>query len=113
MLMNHLMQFLGENKSINRPAVVAWFVRASVFHSVNYAFPQRTVDQTPLVENLCLDKSPQTNPDSQPRSAPALELLSSAESSVGVTSPFQRSQHREQYRRKADKKINNKKLITS
>ena len=52
MLMNHLMQFLGENKSINRPAVVAWFVRASVFHSVNYAFPQRTVDQTPLVETI-------------------------------------------------------------
>ena len=30
------------------PAVVAWFVRASVFHSVNSAFPQPTVDQIPL-----------------------------------------------------------------
>ena len=43
------------------------------------------------------DKAPQTNPDSQPRSEPAPELYSRAASSVGVTSPFQRSQHRKQF----------------
>ena len=50
-------------------------------------------------------KAPQTNPDSHPRSEPALELHSRAASSVGITSPFQRSQHRKQFRRKADKKF--------
>ena len=30
------------------PAVVAWFVRVSVFHSVNSVFPQRTVDLSRL-----------------------------------------------------------------
>ena len=44
------------------------------------------------------------NPDSWPRSVPALELHSRAASRVGVTSPFQQSQHREQFRRKANKK---------
>ena len=34
-----------------------------------------------------------------------LELHSRAEPSVGVMSPFQRSQHRKQFWRKADKKI--------
>ena len=53
---------------------------------------------------LVINKAPQTNPDSRLRSAPALELHSTAESSVGITSPFQRSRHRKQFRRKADKK---------
>ena len=53
-----------------------------------------------------IDKAPQTNPDSWPRSEPALELHSRAMSSVGLTSPFQRSQHRKQFWRKA---VNNKK----
>ena len=44
------------------------------------------------------------NPDSRPRSEPTLELNSRAASSVGIMSPFQRSQHRKQFRRKADKK---------
>ena len=35
----------GTNKQLWNPAVVAWFVRAPVFHSVNSAFPQQTVDQ--------------------------------------------------------------------
>ena len=43
-------------------------------------------------------------PDTRPRSEPTLELHSRAASSVGVTSPFQRSQHRKQFRRRADKK---------
>ena len=47
-------------------------------------------------------KAPQTNPDSWPRSELALELHS--RSSVGVTSHLQRSRHRKQFRRKADKK---------
>ena len=38
-------------------------------------------------------------------SQPALELQSGAASSVGVMSPFQWSQRRKQFRRKADKKI--------
>ena len=50
------------------------------------------------------DKAPQTNSDSWPRSAPALELLSRAASSVGVTSPFQWSQRRKQLWRRADQK---------
>ena len=37
-------------------------------------------------------------------SKPALELHSRAASSVGITSPFQRSQHRKQFPRKADNK---------
>ena len=37
-------------------------------------------------------------------SEPALEPHSRAASSVGVTSPFQRSQHRKQFQRKVDKK---------
>ena len=49
-------------------------------------------------------KAPQTNPDSQYRSAPALELHSRAASSVSVMSPFQQFQHRKQFRRKADQK---------
>ena len=40
----------------------------------------------------------------RPRSEPALELHSRAASSVGFTSLFQRSQHRKQFRRKADNK---------
>ena len=36
-------------------------------------------------------KALQTNPNTQPRSEPALELHSRAASSVGITSPFQRS----------------------
>ena len=49
-------------------------------------------------------KAPQTNLDSQPKSEPALELLSRALSSVGVIVPFQQSQHREQSWRRADRK---------
>ena len=49
-----------------------------------------------------IDKAPQTNPDTCPRSEPALELHSKATSSVGITSPFQRSQHRKQFKTKAD-----------
>ena len=41
---------------------------------------------------------------SGPRTEPSLELHSRAASSVGVKSPFQQSQHRKQFRRKADKK---------
>ena len=41
--------------------------------------------------------APQTNPDSQQRSKPALELHSRATSSLGITSPFQQSQHRKQF----------------
>ena len=44
------------------------------------------------------------NPDSRPGSVPALQLHSRAASSVGVTLPFQQSQHRKQFRRKADNK---------
>ena len=68
------------------------------------------VDRIPLEETIpAIDEfyvyiTPQTNPDSQPRSVPALELHSRAASSVGVMTPFQRSQHRKQFRRKADKK---------
>ena len=43
--------------------------------------------------------TPQTNPDTQPRSEPALELHSRAASSVGITSLLQRSQHKKQFRR--------------
>ena len=50
------------------------------------------------------DIAPQTNPDSPPRSEPALGLHSRAASSVGVTSLFQRSQHRKPFRRRADHK---------
>ena len=49
-----------------------------------------------------IDKAPQTNPDSRPRSAPSLKLLSRATSSVGITSLFQRSQQWKQFWRKAD-----------
>ena len=42
--------------------------------------------------------------DSQPRSEPALKLHSRAASSVGITSPFQQSQHK----RKLLQKINQK-----
>ena len=52
-----------------------------------------------------VDKATQINPDSWPRSAPTLKIHSRAASSVGVTSPFQRSQHMKQFRRKADKKM--------
>ena len=45
-------------------------------------------------------------PDTQPRSEPALEQHRRPSSSVGITSPFQWSQHRKQFQRKAD---NNKK----
>ena len=51
------------------------------------------------------DIAPQTNLDSLPKSKPALELHSRAVSSVGIKSPFQRSQHRKQFQREADKKI--------
>ena len=54
-----------------------------------------------------IDEAPQTNPDTWPRSEPTLELHSRAASSVGITSPFQRSQHRKQFQRKADKKNGN------
>ena len=51
-------------------------------------------------------KALQPNPDSQPRSEPALKLHSRAASSVGVMSPLQWSQHRKQFQRRADiKKI--------
>ena len=53
-------------------------------------------------ENIII--TPQTNPDSQPRSEPALELQSRAASKVGDTSPFQWSQYRKQFLRKADHK---------
>ena len=43
-------------------------------------------------------KAPQTNPDSQFKSEPALELHSGAASSVGVISPFQRSRQRKHLR---------------
>ena len=43
-----------ENNCENNPAVVAWFAKASVFHSVNFTFEsQRTVDRIPL-EAWCL-----------------------------------------------------------
>ena len=58
-----------------------------------------------------IDKAPQTNLDSRPRSEPALELHSRAVSSEGVMSPFQRSQHRKQFRRKADNKKTGWKII--
>ena len=48
--------------------------------------------------------SQKTYVDNRPRSAPALELLSRAASSVGVTVSFQWSKHREQSRRSADRK---------
>ena len=51
-----------------------------------------------------IDKAPQTNQDSGPKSVPTLELHSWAASSVGITSPFQRSQHRKQFQRKVDNK---------
>ena len=46
-----------------------------------------------LAERLLVlrDIAPQTNPDSLPRSKPALEQHSRAASSVGVMSPFQQS----------------------
>ena len=50
-------------------------------------------------------KAPQTNLDTRPRSQPTLELHSMATSSVGIMSPFQWSQYKKQFRRKADKKI--------
>ena len=53
-----------------------------------------------------IDKAPQTNPDSRPRSAPALDLLSRAASNVGVMLPLQRSQHRKQFRRRVEHKKN-------
>ena len=57
-------------------------------------------------------EAPQTNPDSRPRSVPALELHSRAASSVGITSPFQQSQQRKQFRRKADnEKITKARII--
>ena len=52
-----------------------------------------------------VNRAPQTNLATQPRSEPALELHSRAASSVGVKSPFQQSHHRKQFRRKADKKL--------
>ena len=54
-----------------------------------------------------IDKPLHTNRDSRPRSAPTLELHSRAASSVGITSPLQRSRHRKQFQRKANN--NNKK----
>ena len=45
-----------------------------------------------------------TNPDTLSWSEPALDLHSRATSSVGVTSPFQQSQHRKKFRKRADKK---------
>ena len=51
-----------------------------------------------------IDNAPQTNQDSRPRSDPTLELHSKAASSVGITSTFQRSKHKKQFWRKADKK---------
>ena len=64
--------------------------------------------------DICLIRNiygPQTDPDSQPRLVPAQELHSRAGSRVGITSLFQRSQHRKQCRRKADKK-NKKKHVS-
>ena len=52
-----------------------------------------------------IEKALQLNPDSLTRLEPALELHSRAASSVGVTSPFQRSQHRKQFRRREEKNI--------
>ena len=51
-----------------------------------------------------IDKALQTNPDSRPRSEPALELHRRAVSSVGITSQFQQSQNRKQFRKRADHK---------
>ena len=62
---------------------------------IPYATPHRMI---------LLLYAPQTNPDSQRRTAPTLELLSSAVSSVDVTSPIQRSQHRKQFWRRVDHK---------
>ena len=42
------------------------------------------------------------------RSEPTLELYSRAASSVGITSPFQRSQHRKQFWRRLDPKKSRK-----
>ena len=64
--------------------MVAWFVRASLYNSVGCAFPQQIVDWI----LLGTDKDTQTNPDTQPRTEPALELHSRVASSVGITSPF-------------------------
>ena len=64
---------------------------------IPYATPHRMI---------LLLYAPQTNPDSQRRTAPTLELLSRAVSSVGVTSPIQRSQHRKQFWRRVDHKKN-------
>ena len=44
-----------------------------------------------------MDKAPKTSPDSRPRLEPALDLHSRAASSVGIKSPFQRSQQRKQF----------------
>ena len=51
---------------------------------------------------ISMNKAPQTNLDTQPRTEPALELHSRAASSVGVTSPFQQSEHRKQFWRRVD-----------
>ena len=51
-----------------------------------------------------IDKAPQTNLDSQPRSEPPIELHNRAASSVSITSPFQQSQNRKQFWKKADNK---------
>ena len=96
------------------PAVVAWFAKVSVSHSLYSALPGNSgsipsqdydIDRSE-VEILCnfsnsrapgvkayhieprvlayVLRAPQTNPDTQPRSEPALELHSRAVSNVGV-----------------------------
>ena len=83
-----------------------------VFHFLNLPHFRSHWSPTPLLRHAHLylgmrksnlqSSSNQSGP--QLRSEPALELHSRATSSVGITSPFQRSQHRKQFRRKADKK---------
>ena len=70
-----------------------------------------TLERDRKRKKLFLSRAPQFSllppkSDNRPRSVPALELLSRAASSVGVIEPFQRSQHREQSRRRADRKKN-------
>ena len=120
--------------------MVVWFVKASVFHSAHSAnggsnpIEVWCINRSELEMSCCKfqncraplwrfmmhDSMLAVNNNGncksltitvvRPRSVPALELISRAASSVGVMYRLQRSQHREQSRRRADKKINNKKI---
>ena len=69
-----------------------WCINRSVEETLCYNSNCRT-------PGLRVYKVPKTNPDSQPRSEPVLELHCRAASSVGVMSPFQRSQNRKQFKK--------------